>query len=632
VWWIFLMAGGVLPALASGTSPSSSGAQIYRDHCARCHGRNGEGSGSVSSLRDTTLSHNDLISVVSDGIPGTAMPGWKGRLSNLEIKSVVDFMFSVTSTSRAGPDEAADWIHHHRTRSAHRYVPLVQINRKNIQKLRVAWAFSLGVQGGLEGTPAVEDGFMYVTSGWGEVFKLDLRNEGRLVWRFDPKVPRDVVRVVCCGINNRGVAIAEETIIENTLDGRTIAIDKQTGKKVWETRLARPEKGESSTAAPLIAKGKVFTGVAGGEYGIRGWIAALDLKTGDLVWKVYTIPGPGEPGHETWAGDSWKTGGGPTWITGSYDRELDTLYWGVGNPGPDWDPSYREGDNLYTSSVLALNPETGKSKWYYQYTPADSWDYDGNNESILLDVEIRGQKRRALIHADRNGFFYALDRTTGQFIYAVQFVDKLTWTSGLDPKTGRPLDRNLKTVPSRDNPRASTCPGNMGGKNWPPMSYSPKERLAFIPVIESCNVLVHKPQDYKPAELFLGGGLDNTQNEITGSLTAFDVARGEIRWKTRTSSPLLGGTLATAGGLVFTGDPSGRFSAYDSSTGDELWHFQTGTGINAPPVSFAVDGRQQVAILAGTGGAWPLWFMDSTPWLRDVRPGAMLYVFDLAGE
>ena len=372
------------------------------------------------------------------------MLGWKGRLSDLEIKSVVDFMFLIIRTSRAETDEAADWTHHHRSLSAHRYVPLDQINRENIQKLRVAWAFSLGVQGGLEGTPAIEDGFMYVTSGWGEVFKLDLRNEGRLVWRFDPKVPRDVVRVVCCGINNRGVAIAGETIIENTLDGRTIAIDKQTGKKVWETRLARPEKGESSTAAPLVAKGKIFTGVAGGEYGIRGWIAALDLKTGDLVWKIYTIPGPGEAGHETWAGDSWKTGGGPTWITGSYDRELETLYWGVGNPGPDWDPSYRAGDNLYTSSVLALNPETGKIKWHYQYTPADAWDYDGNNESILLDVEIRGQKRRALIHADRNGFFYALDRTTGQFIYAVQFVDKLTWTSGLDPRTGRPLDRNLK--------------------------------------------------------------------------------------------------------------------------------------------------------------------------------------------
>lgn len=541
----------------------------------------------------------------------------------------VYLVFPILELAGQAIDTEVNWTHHHRTWSAHRFAPINQINRQNIQQLKVAWAFSLGVPGGLEGTPVVENGFIYITSGWGEVFKLDLRNEGKLVWKFDPKVPRDVARVVCCGINNRGVAIDHDLIIVHTLDGRVIAIDKYTGKAAWRTRLANPEKGESFTAAPLIAEGKIFVGVAGGEYGIRGWIAAVDLKTGNEVWRTHTIPGPGEPGHETWAGDSWKTGGGPTWITGSYDSELKTLYWGVGNPGPDWDPSYRPGDNLYTSSVLALNPSNGKIKWHFQYTPADAWDYDGNNESILLDAFIGGQHRKALIHADRNGFFYALDRMTGKFIYAVQFVDKLTWTSGLDPKTGRPLDRNSKTIPSRDNPRAFTCPGNMGGKNWPPMSYSPIEGLAFIPVIESCNVLTHEPSTFKPGQLFLGGGLDNTQFEIKGSLTAINVAKGEVQWKTRTNSPLLGGTLSTAGGLVFTGHPDGRFAAYHSLTGKELWHFQVGTAINAPPISYTVGGQQQIAVLAGTGGAWPLWFMDSTPWLTNIRPGAMLFVFEV---
>jgi alcohol dehydrogenase (cytochrome c) len=419
-------------------------------------------------------------------------------------------------------------------------------------------------------------------------------------------------------------------------------IEKDSGEVVLEREIADPAIAETITVAPLVVGDLVITGVSGAEYGIRGWIAATDLNSGEEVWRRHTIPAPGEPGHDTWADDhdAWQTGGGSTWVTGSYDPELDLLIWGVGNPGPDWDAEYRPGDNLYTNSVIALEPDTGEIQWYFQYTPNDPYDYDGVNEHILVDTEINGEVRKILLHADRNGFAYALDRTNGEFIWGVPFVNELTWTRGLD-ENGLPLDYDPEsqvqlylpgTAPSRDNPVGTSCPGNMGGKNWPPTAYHPELEVFYIPVIESCNEMVNEEmipgESYQPREFFTGGGPRQHQ-PITGSITAMDAATGEIVAKHETHYPMLGGILATAGGLIFTGHPSGELVALDAETLEEVWRFETGSGINAPPMTYSVDGKQYVALLVGLGGAWPKWFVDSTEGLEKVEPSSMLYVFAL---
>jgi alcohol dehydrogenase (cytochrome c) len=486
---------------------------------------------------------------------------------------------------------------------------------------------------------------MYVTDGWGSVYKLDLTGGGgELVWKMDPGTDKDWSGAVsCCGVNNRGVALWNDKVISHTLDGRLIATDKATGEVAWEREVADPAIAEVITVAPLVVKDLVITGVSGAEYGIRGWIAATDLNTGEEVWRRHTIPGPGEPGHDTWSDthDAWKTGGGSTWVTGSYDPEQDLIIWGVGNPGPDWDAEYRPGDNLYTNSAIALDPDDGEIKWYYQYTPNDPYDYDGVAEHILVDAEVNGEPRKVALHADRNGFGYALDRTSGEFVWGTQFVNELTWTRGLDKATGRPLDYDPEsqvqvyapgTAPSRSNPVGTACPGNMGGKNWPPTAYNPDHRIWYIPVIESCNEMTNEAmipgESYKPREFFTGGGPRQHQ-QITGSVTAIDVASGAIVAKHETKYPMLGGILTTGGDLVFTGHPSGEFVALDAETLDELWRFDTGAGINAPPITYSVDGKQYVALLVGLGGAWPKWFVDGTEGLEKMEPGSMLYVFSL---
>ena len=551
------------------------------------------------------------------------------------------------------PSEPANWLTHHGDYSSKRFSTLNEINKDNVGDVKVVWTFALGgiegggiwPHGGLEGTPIIEDGMMYVTDGWGSVYKLDMTGgSGKLVWKMNPETDKDWAgAVACCGVNNRGVALWKDQIISHTLDGRLIATNKETGEVTWEREVADPGIAETITGAPLVVKDLAITGTAGAEYGIRGWLAATDLNTGQEVWRRHTIPAPGEPGHDTWADDhdAWKTGGGSTWVTGSYDAEQNLLIWGVGNPGPDWDAEYRPGDNLYTNSALALDADTGEIKWHFQYTPNDPYDYDGVAEHVLVDVTVNGVDRQVALHADRNGFGYALDRATGAFIWGTPFVKDLTWTRGLDPETGLPLDYDPNsqlqtylpgTAPTRENPLGVSCPGNMGGKNWPPTAYHPDLKYWYIPVIESCNEMTNEEmipgESYKPREWFTGGGPRQHQ-AITGSVTAIDVTTGEIAAKHETEYPLLGGMLATAGGLVFTGYPSGEFVALDAETLEEKYRFETGAGINAPPVTFEVDGKQYVGLLVGLGGAWPKWFVDGTKGLEKIQPGSMLYVFSL---
>jgi alcohol dehydrogenase (cytochrome c) len=546
--------------------------------------------------------------------------------------------------------EQGNWLTHHKDYAAQRFSPLDQINRDTVKNLHVAWTVALGgvegggiwSHGGLEGTPIAEDGFLYVTDGWGSVYKIDTHGgKGHVVWKMDPKTDHDWAgAVACCGVDNRGVALWDNQVISHTLDGRLVATNKDTGEVAWQRQVADPDKGEAVTGAPLIVHGMAITGVAGAEYGIRGWIAATDLKTQKEVWRTYTIPAAGEPGSETWKNKGTAAnGGGSTWVTGSYDPTTNTLIWGVGNPGPDWDNEHRPGDNLYTDSALALDPDTGKIKWHFQHTPNDPFDYDSVSENVLVDAPVNGKPMKMALTADRNGFGYAVDRTNGEFIWGTPFVKRSTWTKGLNPETGKPVEYdpnqpvqhyNAAVTPSRENPETDICPGNMGGKNWPPTAYNPSLHLWYIPVIESCNhikVEATKPDSFKPREMYTGGG-PSENVRITGSVTAIDVTTGKVAGKAETPFPMLGGMLATPD-LVFAGQPDGQVMALDAKSLDKLWSFNTGAGVNAPPMTFTVDGKQYLAILVGVGGAWDKWFIDATPELKGQSPSSMLYVFSL---
>lgn len=549
--------------------------------------------------------------------------------------------------------EPHNWLHHHGTYNAHHFSNLSEINRVNVGNLKVAWTYTLGgTEGGgiwpiagLEATLIVEDGFMYAVDGWGTVTKLDVRQgRAQFVWRMDPGTDKDWSgEIACCGIDNKGVALWGELVLSHTLDGRLIATAKDSGEILWERQLAEPEAGETITAAPLIVKDMAITGVSGAEFGIRGWLEATDLKTGERRWRRHTIPAPDEPGGDTWLDDhqAYKTGGGSTWITGSYDSELDLIYWGVGNPSPDWDREYRPGDNLYSNSAIALDPDSGEIKFHFQYTPNDPFDFDGVNELVLVDAEIKNQPRKMMLHADRNGFVYAVDRRNGKFIYGLPFVKRVTWTAGLDPDSGRPLEYDPEAqiqhyaglASGRDKRESGlVCPGVMGGKNWMPVTYHPKRKRLYIPVIESCSNITTSPVPDDgtpvPREWFTAGGLSNP-TRITGSLTVLDVEQGKIVNKIETNYPILAGVLATAGDLVFTATPDGDVLVYDAETLDELWRFPTGSGINAAPMSYAVNGKQYVSIAVGFGGTMPKWWIDAVPGLENTNPGAMIFTFAL---
>jgi alcohol dehydrogenase (cytochrome c) len=553
--------------------------------------------------------------------------------------------------------EPQNWILHHGNYEGHRFSLLKDINTETVKNLKPVFTVALsGFQSGgryafgdLEATPLVEDGIMYVPDGWGSVYAIDLTSgkKGVIKWKMDPGVDRAWAGdVACCGINNRGVALWKDKVISIALDGRMFAINKATGEVAWERKIADPAIGETLTIAPLIVRDLAIVGTAGGEYGIRGFIEATDLNTGKAAWRTYTIPGTGEPGNETWKDgkDHWKHGGGSVWETATYDPESDTFYQGTGNAGPDWDTEYRPGDNKWAASVLALSPADGKIKWGYQYTPNDPYDYDEISEHPIINAKVNGEDRKLLVHAARNGFFYALDRTNGSFVAGKQYVDKLNWTTGLDPKTGRPLnydpnaDVQLYSTGShgtRANPQGGPlCTSHFGGKNWEPSAYNPQLAMIYVPTIEGCNAVDTVPQNdfvneggtVKPREQFTGGGIRSIE-KLHGALKALDPASGEMKAHISFAYPNFSGALATAGNLVFIGHLDGSFTAYDGKTLQELWSFNAGTGINAPPITFAVNGKQYVAVLAGSK-QFRIVFNDA-PELKNTATASMLYVFGL---
>jgi alcohol dehydrogenase (cytochrome c) len=512
--------------------------------------------------------------------------------------------------------------------SQHRFSPLTQINRQTVKRLVPAWSYSLADNRGLEGQPLVKDGVVFVTD-HEKTVAVDALT-GREIWKTMVEYPPETTRVVCCGIVNRGAALFDGKLYRTTLDANVIALDAKTGKEVWRTKSSDPKDGYSMTVAPLVANGVVIAGVAGAEYGIRGYLEGFDVQTGKSLWRTYTIPEKGQPGSETWPGDTWKQGGGSTWITGSYDPDLDLVYWGTGNPAP-WNPLNRKGDNLYTNSVLAFQPKTGKVVWHFQMTPGDPFDYDGVNEWILADLPVDGGTRKVIMHADRNGYLYVIERATGKLVAANAFV-KVNWADGIDKETGRPVwSAETKAVVDKGE-KQRIYPAVSGGKNWGPMSFDPTKRLLYINTNEW-------GMDYEPAPVEQVANLKAGQPHYgvkfpaafdadkRGLLRATDPLTGKAKWELPFKSPNIAGTLATAGGLVFTGMLTGEFIAVDADTGKIVWQFQTPSGIVGQPITWEKDGKQYVTVTSGIGGVYALKMGD--PNVAKVPAGGSLWTFKL---
>jgi alcohol dehydrogenase (cytochrome c) len=527
--------------------------------------------------------------------------------------------------------EPQNWLMNHHDFSSQRFSPLASINKSNAKNLKLAFAVPLGGNSGneyTEATPLVDDGFLFITDVWGVLYKIDVRSGalGRIVWKMDPgqeKMDR-----------NRGVALWGNLVVSVTgQDGRVIATDKETGKIVWDKNL-KDQTDLELTAAPLALKDQIIIGASGGDLGVRDWIAALDPTTGAVSWKTFIIPAPNEPGGDSWKdkNNAWATGGGAFYVTGSYDPDSNLTYWGSGNPVPRYDSSFRPGDNLYTASAVAFDAATGKISWFHQYTPNDNRDYDETGTHILIDTKVNGEDRKILSHAGRNGFEYTFDRTNGQFLKAVQYVGKQTWTKGIDPKTGKPLDYD----PSKDlqyyagtDPRqkmTGVCPDVHGGNNFWPAAYSQKTRLVYIPGNESCVTITPDPTQHIPGK-FTGGGYVN-EERVTSRLTMIDPASGELKKFKDLPYGNLSGVLATSGGIIVTALLDGTVLALDDETLETLWSINLGAGFAAPPMSYAVDGKQYIAIASGIGGVGKQ-KLSKSPEMKNQPNATMLFVFGL---
>jgi quinohemoprotein ethanol dehydrogenase len=531
----------------------------------------------------------------------------------------------------AADKDPGEWLTHGRTYSEQRYSPLEKINAANVGQLGLAWSYDLPETRGVEATPLVSNGVMYTTSSWSIVRAFDAR-DGKLLWEYDPKVARDVDAKSCCDAVNRGVALWGGKVFVGTFDGRLEALDAKTGNKLWSVVTVDQSKPYTITGAPRVVKGKVLIGNGGAELGVRGYLSAYDADTGKLSWRFYTVPGEKETdgtvsdkamkiARPTWNGEFWKAGGGGTvWDSMAYDPDLDLLYIGVGNGSP-WNREIRSpggGDNLFLSSIVALKPETGEYVWHYQTTPGESWDYTATQHIVLADITIGGQPRKVLMQAPKNGFFYVLDRTDGKLISAQKYVAAVNWATGVDQKTGRPIE-----APGARYEKAMhlSIPGPLGAHNWQPMAFSPKTGLVYIPAQEipfpymqpggdKANYR-YRPTGWNVGVDFLVAGLPDDEAQLKairaslkGRLIAWDPVTQSEKWSVEYSGPWNGGVLATAGGLVFQGNAVGEFAAFDAQTGKKLWAYDVQTGVGAPAMTYEIDGEQYVALMAGFGGGF----------------------------
>ncbi|MEM8812234.1 MAG: PQQ-dependent methanol/ethanol family dehydrogenase [Pseudomonadota bacterium] len=536
-------------------------------------------------------------------------------------------------------------------RHLQRHSPLDTLNKTNVENLVPAWAFSLGgeKQRGQETQPLIYDGMMYITGSYSRLYAIDVKT-GKEVWQYDARLPEGILP--CCDVVNRGAAIYGDKVYFGTLDARIVALDAKSGDVVWRKKIADYKAGYSYTAAPLIVNGLVITGNSGGEFGIVGAVQARDAETGELVWERPVIEGhmgtfKGEEStmtgtlNATWPGDLWKTGGGATWLGGSYDADTNTLVFGTGNPAP-WNSWLRDagqkndgtGDNLYAASRLGINPDNGEIKWHFQTTPREGWDYDGVNE-VVAYTNRAGEMRFAT--ADRNGFFYVLNREDGKFVRGFPFVKDISWASGLD-ENGRPTyneeNRPGDPAAAADGKKGEvvfSSPSFLGGKNWMPMAFSPKTGNFYVPSNEWGMDIWNEPITYKKGAAYLGSGFTIKPNyeDHIGSLKAIDPDTGEIKWEYKNDAPLWAGVMTTAGGLVFTGTPEGEFIAFDDETGERLWSFQTGSGIVGQPITWEQDGEQFVSVISGWGGAVPLWGGEVAKKVNYLNQGGTLWTFRL---
>ena len=519
--------------------------------------------------------------------------------------------------------EPGNWMSHGRTYDEQRFSPLDAINDGNAERLGLSWYFDVPTRRGMQGTPLMIDGVLYASGSWSRVYALDAVS-GELLWQYDPKVPKEKLLELCCDAINRGVAAWEGKIFVGTLDGRLVALNAADGSVAWEVSTIPEGSAYSITGAPRVIKGKVIIGNGGAEYGVRGYVTAYDAATGAMAWRFYTVPGdPSQPfenpilemAAKTWTGEWWKLGGGGTaWDSMAYDADLDLLYIGVGNGSP-WDAQIRSpegGDNLFLSSIVALRPDTGEYVWHFQETPRESWDFTATQHMILADIEVGGRVRKVIMQAPKNGFFYILDRATGEFLSAEKYT-LVTWATHVDPETGRPVE--APGVRYDGGQPTVNFPGFMGGHNWQPMSYSPRTGLVYIPAQQTLAVYAHDAEfKYRPG--FYNSGLDWTKaimpedpveragiiDKFTGFISAWDPVAQREAWRIPLGTLWNGGILSTAGNLLFQGNGTGRFVAYRADSGEPLWNFDAQTGIMAAPITYEVDGKQYVAVVAGWGG------------------------------
>jgi alcohol dehydrogenase (cytochrome c) len=538
--------------------------------------------------------------------------------------------FSPVTTARLS-DAAHDngWLMYRRDYASNGYAPFKEINTGNVSGLKQVWDYKTGFQQGHEAPAIVNGDYLYITTPKDELIAFQA-STGKQLWKYQHDLSQVGLKTVCCDVVNRGVALYGDNVYMATLDNYVVALDGRTGKVVWKKQLIPADVGYAMTLAPLVVKGKVIVGESGGEYGARGFIEALDARTGKEVWKRYTIPAPNEPGGKTWPKGAYKTGGGGAWLTGSYDAATDTLFWGVGNPGP-WLATLRPGDNLYTDSVIAMNPANGKIKWHFQYTPNDTWDYDGTNETVLTDINYQGKAYKAIVSASRNGWFYAINRLNGKLIYMKKFATATSVTGEKDGKVT--TDPALR--PTVDK-QVLTCPSFLGGKNWWPISVDPQTHLAYVPTMHTCMTIKGTTVSYKAGLPFLGESFkvvgDPAFKGQWGEVQAIDVNTGEQVWNHPSALPWNSGMLSTAGGLVFSGGADGHLYAFDAKSGKVLWKSpELSSGIESVPSTWKVDGKQYVSVYAGWGGATPIWGGDmaSDPAVTNIPLGGHLYVFAL---
>jgi alcohol dehydrogenase (cytochrome c) len=594
-----------------------SGGRIFHERCAACHGSEAAG-GLAPALNRSMLRHGDgdlaMYKVVRDGIPQTGMAPvaisilqrWQviGYLRTLQLAASsrysnslppIDIHVSNEQIRTAGSAQD-QWLTYSGTLDGRRYTPLNEITPENVSRLRLRWIHQFGTSTAkIESTPIVVGGFIFTTEPPSDAVALDVRS-GDVRWSYKGSVPDNLP--IDTTASNRGLAVLGNELFLAKLDCLLVAVNATNGNVIWQTRVCNPSDDYTMTGAPLIVNGSVVVGVSGAEYGIRGFVAAYDAETGQQQWKFNTIPGPGELGHDTWKNDAWQSGGGSTWVTGSYDPSLDLIYWGVGNPAPAFNGDVRPGDNLFTDSLVALHASSGKLAWYFQFTPHDEHDWDATQTPILADLVIKGMLRRVLCVPDRNGFYYVLDRTTGEFLTGVPFVEE-NWAKSLDP-AGRPILTSHADVTASGR---LTKPGSGGGINWQNAAFDEKSRLVFIPATEGASVFTKSPKPRRGNLGFYPGSSGTAGDyEQVSVVRALDAATGVKKWEH--FSPPGGkeygysGLLATGGGLVF-GESGGFAFAVDSATGRELWRVSLGGDTSAPPISFTVDGHQVILLSAG---------------------------------